>query len=87
MATCSPSPGLNQFGQIITGHSEEFSLKTHRWTLEPQLKHSFPTYPALFLMPNGNLFFTGASAGYGPDKWSWREPGIWNPNNEQRSDP
>jgi Domain of unknown function (DUF1929) len=72
--------GLNQFGQIITGHSEEFSLKTRRWTMQPKLQHSFPTYPALFLMPNGNLFFTGASTGYGPDKWSWREPGIWNPN-------
>ena len=72
--------GLNQFGQIITGHSEEFNLKTQRWTLEPKLQHSFPTYPALFLMPNGDLFFTGATTGYGPDKKSWREPGIWNPN-------
>jgi hypothetical protein len=72
--------GLDQFGQIITGHSEEFNLKTQRWTLRPKLQHSFPTYPALFLMPNGDLFFTGASTGYGPDKWSWREPGIWNPN-------
>jgi len=34
-------------------------------------------------MPNGDLFFTGANAGYGPDKWSWREPGIWNPNTNQ----
>jgi hypothetical protein len=72
--------GLNGYGQSISGHSEEFSLKTHRWTMQPQLKHSFPTYPALFLMPNGDLFFTGASAGYGPQTKSWREPGIWNPN-------
>jgi hypothetical protein len=72
--------GLDQFGQIITGDTEKFSLKTRRWTVQPKLEHSFPTYPALFLMPNGNLFFTGASTGYGPDKWSWREPGIWNPN-------
>jgi hypothetical protein len=75
--------GLNQFGQIITGHSEEFSLKTQRWTAQPQLQHSFPTYPALFLMPDGDLFFTGASTGYGPNKWSWRKPGIWNPNTDQ----
>ena len=34
-------------------------------------------------MPNGDLFFTGANAGYGPNKWSWREPGIWNPNTNQ----
>jgi hypothetical protein len=72
--------GLNQFGQIITGHSEEFNLKTHRWTMKDKLKHSFPTYPALFLMPDGKLFFTGATTGYGPDKWSWRKPGIWDPN-------
>jgi hypothetical protein len=48
--------------------------------MKAKLQHSFPTYPALFLMPNGDLFFTGATTGYGPDKKSWREPGIWNPN-------
>ncbi len=72
--------GLNGFGQVITGQSEQFSLKTHRWTIQTQLKHSFPTYPALFLMPNGDLFFTGANAGYGLDTKSWRDPGIWNPH-------
>ena len=73
--------GLNEFGQINGDTPEEFSLKTHRWTVESQLNHPFPTYPSLFLMPDGNLFYTGANAGYGPDKWSWHEPGIWNPNN------
>ena len=71
--------GLNGFGQVITGQSEQFGLKTHRWTIQTRLKHSFPTYPALFLMPNGDLFFTGANAGYGLDTKSWRDPGIWNP--------
>jgi hypothetical protein len=72
--------GLNQFGQIITGDSEVFNPKTQRWTLKPNLTKSFPTYPALFLMPNGDLFFTGATDGYGPDTPAWRTPGIWNPN-------
>ena len=74
--------GLNQFGQSFAGHSEEFSTKTQRWTMQPQLKHSFPTYPALFLMPNGDLFYTGANAGYGPNTKAWRDPGIWNPNTD-----
>jgi hypothetical protein len=75
--------GLNEFGQINGNTPEEFSLKTHRWTVESKLDHPFPTYPSLFLMPNGDLFYTGANAGYGPDKWSWHEPGIWNPNNNR----
>ena len=74
--------GLNEFGQAISGQSEEFNPATKRWTLEPKLKKSFPTYPALFLMPNGDLFFTGASAGYGPATPAWRTPGIWNPNTD-----
>ncbi len=72
--------GLDQFGQIIKGDSEEFNPKTGHWTLEPKLTKSFPTYPALFLMPDGDLFFTGANAGYGPQTKAWRTPGIWNPS-------
>lgn len=72
--------GLDQYGQIIAGRSEEFSPTTDRWTLQPRLTKGFPTYPALFLMPNGDLFFTGANTGYGPADKAWRTPGIWNPN-------
>ncbi|MBV9818435.1 MAG: DUF1929 domain-containing protein [Solirubrobacterales bacterium] len=71
--------GLDGFGNIIPGQSEIFDPKTNRWTMKRNLTKSFPTYPALFLMPNGDLFFTGASAGYGPDTQAWRTPGIWNP--------
>jgi hypothetical protein len=70
--------GLDQFGQIIVGRSEEWSPTTRAWTLQPKLTKTFPTYPSLFLLPSGNLFFTGASAGYGPDTPGWRTPGIWN---------
>ena len=72
--------GLNGYGQSITGNSEEFSPATDRWTSSRSWRSPFPTYPALFLMPNGDLFFTGASAGYGPATAAWRTPGIWNPN-------
>lgn len=75
--------GLDQFGQWIQGNSEVFSLKTHRWTLDPKLKKSFPTYPSLYLMPDGDLFFTGANAGYGPVNAATRTPGIWNPNTDK----
>ena len=71
--------GLDQFGRMISGNSEVFDPKTSSWTLEPQLGKQFPTYPALFLMPNGDLFFTGSNAGYGPPTPAWRTPGIWNP--------
>jgi hypothetical protein len=36
-----------------------------------------PTYPSLFLLPSGKLFFTGSNAGYGPATGD-RTPGIWN---------
>jgi hypothetical protein len=71
--------GLDQFGRWIQGHSEIFSLKTQEWKVDPRLKKSFPTYPSLYLMPDGDLFFTGASSGYGPDTSAVRTPGIWNP--------
>lgn len=71
--------GLDQFGRMIQGDSEVFDPRTSTWTLEPKLSKPFPTYPALFLMPNGDLFFTGSNAGYGPTGPEWRLPGIWNP--------
>jgi hypothetical protein len=71
--------GLDQFGQIIPGHSEKWDPKTRTWSIDRALTRPFPTYPALFLMPGGNLFFTGSSAGFGPDTPAWRTPGIWNP--------
>jgi Galactose oxidase-like, Early set domain/GlxA beta barrel domain len=67
--------GLNQVGQI-TMNSEEFKPKTSTWTTGPS--RGFPTYPATFLTENGQLFFTGSNAGYGPSTAAWRTPGFWN---------
>jgi hypothetical protein len=70
--------GLDQFGRIVPGNNETFDPKTGRWSDRPDLFRPFPTYPALFLMPSGNLFFSGSNAGYGPNTPAWRTPGIWN---------
>jgi hypothetical protein len=69
--------GLGEFGQIINGQTEEYTPATQKWTLTPKLTRVFPTYPALFLMPDGNLFFSGSNAGYGSPTQG-RTPGIWN---------
>ncbi len=71
--------GLDQFGRWIQGQSETFNLKTRTWKMDPQLTKAFPTYPSLYLMPNGDLFFTGANTGYGLNRPAYRTPGIWNP--------
>ena len=76
--------GLDQFGQSIAGQSEEFSLKTRPVDDgEPHLTHSFPTYPALFLMPNGDLVLHRRQRRLRTQQGSWREPGIWNPQHNQ----
>jgi hypothetical protein len=68
--------GLDQFGRIIEGDNEIYDPQTKQWQAQPQLQRTFPTYPSLFLMPNGNLFYTGSNAGYGSDTVG-RHPGIW----------
>jgi hypothetical protein len=67
--------GLNGQGQISM-NSEMFNPRTNQWTQGPV--HGFPTYPATFLTANGELFFTGSNAGYGPATPAWRTPGFWN---------
>ena len=67
--------GLDGQGQV-TMNSEMFNPRTGNWTEGPA--HGFPTYPATFLTANGQLFFTGSSAGYGPATPAWRTPGFWN---------
>lgn len=74
--------GLDQFGRIVGGNPEAFDPRTKTWQLEPNLRKSFPTYPALFLMPNGKLLYTGSSAGYGPLTPAWRDSGVWNPQTD-----
>jgi hypothetical protein len=67
--------GLDNTGNIAMT-SESFNPATRTWTKGPS--HGFPTYPATFLTENGQLFFTGSSAGYGPATAAWRTPGFWN---------
>jgi hypothetical protein len=68
--------GLDEFGRIIEGDNEIYDPATKQWEPQPQLQRTFPTYPSLFLMPNGKLFYTGSNAGYGSDEIG-RDPGIW----------
>ncbi|MEV8242126.1 kelch motif-containing protein [Streptomyces rochei] len=67
--------GLDDIGQIVPGKNEIYDPKTKEWTYTEQ-ERQFPTYPALFLMQNGKIFYSGANAGYGPDDVG-RDPGIW----------
>jgi hypothetical protein len=69
--------GLDQFGRIIQGKNEIYTPATRKWKLEPKLTRTFPTYPALFLMPSGNLFYSGSNSGYGSARVG-RTPGVWN---------
>lgn len=68
--------GLDGQGQI-TMNSEMFNPRTSSWSPGPA--HGFPTYPATFLTGNGQLFFTGSNAGYGPATPAWRTPGFYRP--------
>ena len=72
--------GLDQFGRMIPGNNEIFDPRTRTWHAAPHLQRTFPTYPALFPMPNGELFYSGSNAGYGSATVG-RTPGIWNLTN------
>ena len=72
--------GLDQFGRMIPGNNEIYNPKTRTWRAAPQLHRTLPTYPALFLMPSGNLFYSGSNAGYGSATVG-RKPGIWDLGN------
>jgi hypothetical protein len=67
--------GLNGQGQV-SQNSEMYDPGTGNWAQGPA--RGFPTYPATFLTQDGQLFFTGSSAGYGPATPAWRTPGFWN---------
>ncbi|MGW5428423.1 galactose oxidase-like domain-containing protein [Streptomyces sp. NPDC004059] len=67
--------GLDDIGQLVPGKNEIFDPKTRKWTYTRTVRQ-FPTYPALFLMQNGKIFYSGSNAGYGPDNVG-RQPGIW----------
>ncbi|MGW2419207.1 galactose oxidase-like domain-containing protein [Streptomyces sp. NPDC001709] len=67
--------GLDDIGQLVPGKNEIFDPATKTWTYTRKIRQ-FPTYPALFLMQNGKIFYSGSNAGYGPDNVG-RDPGIW----------
>ncbi|PBC63429.1 galactose oxidase [Streptomyces sp. Tue6028] len=67
--------GLDEIGQLVPGKNEVFDPKTKKWTYTKGIRQ-FPTYPAISLMQNGKLFYSGSNAGYGPDDVG-REPGVW----------
>ncbi|MFE7209086.1 galactose oxidase-like domain-containing protein [Streptomyces sp. NPDC001698] len=67
--------GLDDIGQLVPGKNEVFDPKTKKWTYTPKIRQ-FPTYPALFLLQNGKLFYSGSNAGYGPADVG-RDPGVW----------
>ncbi|MEU3985883.1 kelch motif-containing protein [Streptomyces sp. NPDC026672] len=67
--------GLDDIGQLVPGKNEVFDPETGKWTYTPKARQ-FPTYPALFLMQNGKVFYSGSNAGYGPDDVG-RDPGVW----------
>ncbi|MFJ6656076.1 galactose oxidase-like domain-containing protein [Streptomyces sp. NPDC091377] len=67
--------GLDDIGQLVPGKNEVYDPETQSWEYTEQVRQ-FPTYPALFLMQNGKIFYSGANAGYGPDDVG-RDPGIW----------
>ncbi|MEY9488392.1 hypothetical protein RKD26_004186 [Streptomyces calvus] len=67
--------GLDDIGQLVPGKNEIYDPETKEWTYTDKVRQ-FPTYPALFLMQNGKVFYSGSNAGYGPDDVG-REPGVW----------
>ncbi|MHC0432504.1 radical copper oxidase GlxA [Streptomyces sp. O3] len=68
--------GLDDIGQIVPGdRNEAYDPKTKKWEYVKQ-KRQFPTYPAVFQLPSGKLFYSGANAGYGPADVG-RDPGLW----------
>jgi Domain of unknown function (DUF1929) len=68
--------GLDEFGRMLPGDNERYVRDQQRWVDAPKLKRVFPTYPALHLMGDGRLFFSGSNSGYGSDTVG-RTPGLW----------
>ena len=77
--------GLDEEGKMSEGETEIYDPATKTWTYRPDLKHVYPTYPALMLMADGRLFYTGSHQGYEPGKESMRA-GLWNLTNNNFQD-
>ncbi|MGQ0716414.1 MAG: galactose oxidase-like domain-containing protein [Pseudonocardiales bacterium] len=70
--------GLDEFGRILKGQNELYRRDTQQWDEVPALNRYFPTYPAIFPMADGRLFYSGSTTGWGPSEGDGRVPGIWN---------
>ena len=70
--------GTDEQGRPLDGHNELYRRDTERWIELPELNRYFPTYPALFLLADGRLFYSGSNAGYGRNDGAGQVPGIWN---------
>lgn len=68
--------GLDEHGSIIDGNNEMFEISKNKWYDKPELNRYFPTYPHLFRLEDGRLFYSGANTGYG-SATDGRKPGIW----------
>ena len=68
--------GLDEHGSIIDGNNEMFEISKNEWYDKPELNRYFPTYPHLFRLEDGRLFYSGANTGYG-SATEGRKPGIW----------
>ncbi|MFJ2175741.1 galactose oxidase-like domain-containing protein [Streptomyces sp. NPDC087851] len=67
--------GLDEIGQLVPGKNEIYDPKKKTWKYTGDIR-KFPTYPAVFLMDDGKLFYSGSNSGYGPADVG-RDPGIW----------
>lgn len=67
--------GLDEIGQIVPGKDEIYDPATKAWEYTG-IERKFPTYPAIFLLNDGKLFYSGSNAGYGPADVG-RDPGVW----------
>lgn len=67
--------GLDEIGQLVPGKNEVYDPETKGWEYTEGIRQ-FPTYPAVSLMQDGRLFYSGSNAGYGPAD-EGRDPGIW----------
>ncbi|MGW4228796.1 galactose oxidase-like domain-containing protein [Streptomyces sp. NPDC004980] len=67
--------GLDEIGQIVPGKDEIYDPETRKWEYTGIVRR-FPTYPAVFLLNDGTLFYSGSNAGYGPADVG-RDPGVW----------
>lgn len=67
--------GLDDIGQIDVGKAEVYDPEKKSWK-DSGIVRKFATYPALFLLNDGRLFYSGSNSGYGLQS-EGRTPGIW----------